>query len=401
MLAGCACSSTLHAQPLSQRIPQLFGGTLRTSITPRSFVDVQRPLVADRFRGLSAALASAHSQAPIPSATGAFRFYWDDDLESYVRGRQSLGPQVAERAPTLGRHSVAVSVAYSRLDFDSWEGDRLSHLRTSQPALSKGFLEAIPAADRLRAADNTLDTQLRLSFVLNQFFITAAYGLTDSIDASVSLSMSEARMRASAMATIRDPRGDGGAFFTVDQPGAVVVDGEPDCDADFSCARDQFSASAFGTGDVFLRVKWQAASLSFADFAVAAVLTLPTGNADDFLGFHDVTFTPWLIASADLGRVSPHLNLGYSSRSGRDVSQAQWIIGADVLLAQPLTFAADFIGFHDDKRDDVNDDVIQSAVGFKINPFGQFVFAATVQFPLNRDGLRADAIYSGQIEHTF
>jgi hypothetical protein len=49
----------------------------------------------------------------------------------------------------------------------------------------------------------------------------------------------------------------------------------------------------------------------------------------------------------------------------------------------------------------VNDDVLQSAVGFKVNPFGNLVIAGTFQFPLNRDGLRADVIYSGQAEYTF
>jgi len=66
-----------------------------------------------------------------------------------------------------------------------------------------------------------------------------------------------------------------------------------------------------------------------------------------------------------------------------------------------LTLASDFLGFHDDKRDGINDDVLQSAVGFKINPIGDAVIGATFQFPLNRDGLRADVIYTGQIEYAF
>jgi hypothetical protein len=152
---------------------------------------------------------------------------------------------------------------------------------------------------------------------------------------------------------------------------------------------------------LFLRSKWHFADTEYADLAVAGVLTLPTGNADNFLGFHDPTFTPWLIASNTFGRISPHVNLGYAFRSGTDVSQAQWIAGADVRTFTWLTLAGEFLGYHDDKRDGVNDDVIQSAVGFKLNPFGQFVLAGTFQFPLNRDGLRADVIYTGQIEYTF
>src|SRR4029079_6195176 len=103
---------------------------------------------------------------------------------------------------------------------------------------------------------------------------------------------------------------------------------------------------------------------------------------DDFLGFRDPTFTPLLIASKTFGRVSPHINLGYAFRSSADVSQAQWIAGADVMATRWLTLAAEFLGYHDDKRDGINDDVLQSAVGMKVNPFGQFVFAGTLQFPL-------------------
>src|SRR5690606_19695253 len=102
-----------------------------------------------------------------------------------------------------------------------------------------------------------------------------------------------------------------------------------------------------------------------------------------------------------IGRFSPHVNLGYAMRTGRDVSQFQWIIGADARTTSWLTLGADFLGYHDDKRDGSNDDVIQSALGARINPFGQFVFGAGFQFPLNRDGLRADVTYTGQIEYTF
>jgi hypothetical protein len=127
------------------------------------------------------------------------------------------------------------------------------------------------------------------------------------------------------------------------------------------------------------------------------VLTLPTGNADDFLGFHDPTFTPWLITSKSFGRVAPHLNVGYTIRSDEDVSQLQWIAGADVLTTEWLTLFSDFLGYYDR----VNDNVVQSAVGLKVNPIGGLVLSAGFQFPVNRDGLRADVIYTGQVEYNF
>ena len=314
-------------------------------------------------------------------------------------------------------------MSYTHIDFSTLEGDRLDHLSASQPALSDAFLAQLPTGDRQRAQDAVLNTRLNLGFGYDLLFFTGAFGITDRLDVSLSLSVNRAHMRATAEAMIfcRDPQGvlrpceevhpgqpSSGAFFTANQKGAKA-DGSGDvCGTPYRCATDGFDQSAFGTGDLFLRSKWHFYDTSFADLALVGVLTLPTGNAGDFLGFHDPTFTPWFVASKTFGRVSPHLNLGYAFRSGQDVSQALWIAGADVQALDWLTrglvngtLAGDFLGYHDDKRDGINDDVIQAAVGFKVNPFGQLVLAGNFQFPLNRDGLRADVIYTGQVEYTF
>ncbi len=390
-----------QAEPLNRLIPGLFGGVLATSISPRDVTDAQRPLVADRFRGLSAALAAARSQAPIPSASGAFSFVLEPDFDAYARVGQSLGPSFAERAQTIGKGALTLGASYSRVDFNTLEGDSLRHLRSSQPALSESFLQQLPPGDQVHARDNRLDTEIDMRLSFDQLFLAAAYGLTDSIDVSAALSISHVRMSGHAQAVITDPHGDGGVYFSATQKGVVVGGTTSQCAEDFRCARDDFSGSAFGTGDIFLRGKWRFRTTEWADLAAAAVATVPTGNANDFLGFHDPTFTPWLIASKTYGRVAPHLNLGYSLRSGKDVSQAQWIAGADVLTTDWLTLAVDFLGYHDDKRDGVNDNIIQSAIGAKVNPFGQWVLGTNFQFPLNRDGVRADVIYSAQVEYTF
>jgi len=397
---GCFCCLPIHAQSMDRRISGLFGGTFSTSITPRDITDAQSPRIAERFRKLSAALAAARSQAPIPSASGAFRFLWDSKFDNFVRVDEGLGSSLAERARTLGAHVGILSASYTHVDFDTLDGDRLNRLRAVQPSLSQGFLDSLPSDDRQRASDDLIETRLNLSFGLDLFFLTAAYGVTDSIDVSAALAINRARMRAGALAVIQDPHGDDGSFFTLQQPGVIIGSAEPECSIDFRCAEDGFSASSFGTGDLFLRAKWHAGDTVFADFAAVGVLTIPTGNADNFLGFHNPTFTPWLIASKRWGPLSPHLNLGYAFRGGSDApGQAEWIAGADLRTFEWLTLDADFLGFHDDVRGGSN--VIQSAVGFRMNPFGQTVIGATFQFPLNRDGLRADVIYSAQIEYTF
>src|SRR5438128_2078993 len=84
-------ASAVRAASLEAQIPSLFGGRFITSINVGDTQDAQKPLVADRFRSLSAALTVARSQAPIPSASGAFRFAWDPDVDTFVRFDQSLG----------------------------------------------------------------------------------------------------------------------------------------------------------------------------------------------------------------------------------------------------------------------------------------------------------------------
>ncbi len=389
------------AAPLESRIPGLFGGTLNTTIQA-GVSEGQLLHFADQFRSLSAALAAARSQLPTPSASGAFRFAWDPDLDTFVRLNQSLGSGLAERAQTLGRRTGTVNVSYARANFDTLEGRLLSELSFSQAALSADALRDLPEPDQARFGDDTLDTRLNLALAFDTFIFSAAYGVTDSLDLSVALSVIQAKMGAVAETVIRDADGAGDAFFLTNAKLELASPSGHLCHGrDFRCATDSFNDSAFGTGDLFLRTKWHFADTRFADLAVVGVLTLPTGNADDFLGFRDPTFTPWLITSKAFGRLSPHLNLGYAFRSGEDVSQVQWIAGADLLAFNWLTLAADFLGYHDDKRDGINDDVLQSAVGFKLNPIGQAVIAGAFQFPLNRDGLRADVIYGGQLEWTF
>jgi len=413
----CFKAAAAHAVPLDQLIPGLFGGTLITTIQksvadPR-LAESQRLRFASQFNSLSAELATAHSQAPVPSASGAFRFAWDPELDTFVRSTQSLGDSVAERATTLGKYTGTFNVTYTHIHFDTMEGSSLSNLMFSQSAFSPAFVSQLTPLDQVRFGNNLIQSQLNMGLSFDTIFLTGAFGITDSIDVSMALSLSQAHMHATVTsnliqnpaAKVQFPPG----FFLEENNRLVAKSGtlcgfdpqQPNKPISARCATDGFDQTAFGTGDLFLRSKWHLYNTEYADLAVEGVLTIPTGNADNFLGFNDPTFTPLLIASKDFGRVSPHLNIGYAFRSGADVSQAECIAGADVRTTKWLTLAADFLGYFDDKRDGINDNVLQSAVGFRVNPFGKFVAGGTFQFPLNRDGIRADVIYSGEIEYTF
>jgi hypothetical protein len=320
-----------NATPLEKVIPSLFGGSLSTTID-QTASDVSQASVVQRFTNLSAQLAAARSQVPLPSSSGAFSYAWDSDVDSFVRFEQSLGAGFGERAQTLGKGRFNVGLSYQHVDFSTLAGDSLDNLVTVQPAFSKSYLAPLPEGDQAIFRDDIVRTQLNMSFTFDMFYLSAAYGLTDTIDVSLALAINHAHMQGNATAMTLDPAGNGGvsavAQFSENQVGLIKDGTGPICGQGFRCAKASFNESATGTGDVFLRAKWHVVDTWLADIALAEVLTLPTGNADELLGFHDPTFTPWFIASKNIGRVSPHVNLGYSFRSAQDVSQAQWIVGA-------------------------------------------------------------------------
>ena len=387
-------------KPLDQLIPGLFGGSLSTTIDSSDFSH-QEALIVQGFRNLSAQLSVARSQVPIPSSSGAFSFAWDSELDTFVRSEQSLGSLFAERAQTLGRGRFNVGFAYQHVDYSTLNGTSLNNIRSVQPAFSQVFLNSLTPADREVYADDVIATRLALSLSFDLFYLNAAYGVTDNIDVSLGLSVNRAALSGNALAMTLDPTGNGQGslppIFSSSQPGVITEGSPPICDQPNRCAQDSFKETAVGTGDLFLRGKWHFYDTRYADFAAAAVLTLPTGNADNFLGFHDPTFTPWLITSKSFGRFAPHVNVGYAIRSGTDVSQFQWIAGADFLTTRWLTLVSDFLGYYDH----VNHDVVQWSGGFKTNPLAGLVLSVGFQLPVNRDGLRADVIYTGQFEYNF
>ena len=398
LLAATAAS----AKPLDQLIPGLFGGSLNTTIlAPGSGTDTQQAIIINKFRDLSAQLSTARSQIPIPSSSGAFSFAWDPDLDTFVRSEQSLGSLYAERAQTIGRHQFNFGLTYQHISFDTLQGESLNDIHSQQPAFTPAYLATLTPQDQMIYGGNVVDTRLSLHFNYDLFYLTAAYGLTENIDVSMALTINRAGLSGHAVAMTIDPTGmepDVGRF-SPNQPGVITSGKQGVCATAFRCAQDSIDGSAVGTGDIFLRGKWHVADTRWVDLAVAGVLTIPTGNADDFLGFHDPTFTPWLILSKNIGPFSPHLNAGYAIRSSEDVSQVQWIAGTDYRVLRWLTVGSDFLGYDD--IGGLNQNIVQWSIASKFNPLEGLVLSVGFQFPVNRQGLRADVIYTGQVEYNF
>ncbi len=323
-LAGLGAHAGVgRASSLDNLIPGLYGGSLPTTTNPGFAPPEGQPLqFGKQFKSLSGALAAARSQVPVPSASGAFRFGWDPELDTFVRSDQSLGSMFAERAQTLGRHTGTVSLAYTRIDFDSFEGTSLNNLRFSQPAVSPDQLSGLPPSDQVKFGNDQMRTRLNLGLSYDLLFLTAAFGVTDTIDASMALSINHAHMNGSAVTTIDNPDGTpGNSFFALNAQGQLDAPSGQLCTGALlpKCATDGFSESAWGTGDLFLRGKWHFYDTQYADLAAVATLTLPTGNANNLLGFYDPTFTPLLVALQEFRArlAAPEPRVRIPQRQGR------------------------------------------------------------------------------------
>lgn len=363
---------------------------------------------------LGSLVNSARSQIPVPASSFGYTYEFDEQLDIFVRTSDSLGPIFTERALTLGKGKFATAFSYSHVDYDNLYGQSLSHLQRVVP-IGKQILSQqgnnIPGI-----VDDVMQVNLNLGLTFDDFFLFFAYGITDSWDVSVALPLVLVHMRAAGNAQIVDPNGDSSTFGSLNRlqfsPTQCANKHGNSCkfnngnSSQLSSASSGFSENKFGVGDLYLRSKYwfyKAPRESyFPDVAGSVTMTLPTGGSSDFLGYNDVTGTPLLVLSRSFAFVSPHLNAGYSIRVERDVPQALWAAGADIAVAPWLTVVPDFLAYYDTVNDGISrSDMYQYSMGFKVNPWKQFVVSANFEFPLNTGGLRSNVIYTGQLEYTF
>ena len=401
--------SEVVAGGLASAIPELYSaspgtrGVLRTTLVqgrPPRDEETHAVELAARFLGIATELATARARMPLPTAGGAFVYKWDASVDAPRRTRISLGSTYAERAETLGRNTWSISTFYSHARFDTLDGDSLGHLVARQQPLSDELLAQLPASDRMRYEDDVIETVMDVALETDVFFVSLAFGLRHDLDFSVGLSLNRVELRVDSQAALIDEARSGALFFTIDQPGVIPTGEGAVCRDPFRCAADSVSDSATGSGDLYLRGKWRFWESDWSDLAIASALSIPTGNHDDLLGFENPTLAATLIASETFGIFSPHANFGYVLRDASDGGELSWVGGADLLIREWLTVSGDFLGFHADRRAASRADVVQAAFGLKLNPLPSLVAQAALQIPVNREGLRADAIWSGGVEWT-
>jgi hypothetical protein len=366
------------------------------------FIEVVTPIVERvAIRGID---------FPVTATAPAFTYEFNYETGVPERSSTSLGPTFVERPNTAGRGRFTLGAWFLHADLTQFDGEDFAD-------------QIVTAGKRTDPATGTTVAgafvATRFSLVTNGAAFSGTYGLTDRWDVNVLLPL---------VWTSLDLDGNT-AYLLQDQSGTVSAR-----------AQVRFHASAFGVGDLLLRTKYRLHQGKIADLAAGLALRIPTGTAGDFHGSGDTTVTPLLIAARALGRHEVHANLGVEfNADDLERTRARYALG---LVLQPwdrLAFLLDMLGsssFVDDRftipapagqvfhsgpntqlfgNDDLvasvgrrevvafvpRSDVVDLAVGVKVNLIRTVVAFASAVVPLTSDGLRAEVIPAAGVEASF
>ncbi|HYM25308.1 MAG TPA: hypothetical protein VEU08_18955 [Vicinamibacterales bacterium] len=205
--------------------------------------------------------------------------------------------------------------------------------------------------------------------------------------------------------------------------------------------------TARGVGDIQLGAKYAVVQNASTALAATVNLSVPSGNTDNFLGNGARRVTPGIAWSASVGRVSPHINIGYTKSSGNLSStlltntpvapdlkvpdEINWAAGFDAAVFKRTTLVTDFFGrtqrnvqrfttgktaFASDQPNYPADvaaatdlipgtrgDVQQSygTIGGRVNIYGPIFANGTVIVPIRVDGLKPKPGASFWIDYAF
>lgn len=331
--AGLAAQSG----PLASLIPNLFDQTIVLANTGHQahFVDSSNVL---RNAGLqiNRSIVTQLSTFPVSSSGGGFTFSFDPELGVFTRSTDSFGPLFAERAETVGKGKWNFGVNHSRFAYDSIDGFDLdegdleltfTHLDTNNDGTT---VETVFEGDYIHA--NAL-----LELEHQATVISINYGLSDRLDVALAVPLVTVDMSASLNTDI-------------ERLSTAAIDPAPHVFSN-GTTEESFTASgsASGVGDILARIKYKIFSAEGRGLAAAADLRLPTGDQDNLLGSGATQLKLLAIASMDIGRFYPHVNVGYTfSNGGSDLvgdlpDEINFTAGFDAAVHERVTFAFDVL----------------------------------------------------------
>lgn len=365
------------------------GGAFRASHAPH--------FTADSLRGLdNLNNAVTNSVGNIPFNSTVSGYTYDVKKGAPVRRTESLGPLLAERAPTIGKGILNVAFSYVHVDFDRFNGDNLNNLRLDflhDDCCGGGGGGFAPPPDGVRGTPDferdVVGVNVDLDIQQDIYALSGTFGLTDRWDIGAVIPVISIKASATGTAFIEDNGGQGLHSF------------DDAADTDVSRIGD----NRVGIGDIILRSKYNFTpdGAGWPDLALVGGVTLPTGDEDDLLGTGGAKFRFLFVASEQFNWITPHVNLGYEVTTGNsEEDNFRYVAGIDAHFGEYFTSAVDIIGkWNPDELGDQNN-LIDIALQGKWNVFGRATLNAFVILPLNRnEGLRDNATWSVGFEHTF
>jgi hypothetical protein len=372
----------------------------------------------NEFTLFNIALIQQLTALPLPSPASGFTYNFDPALGAFTRSTQSFGPILTERAETIGARKSTFGFSYQYYSFDKLEGVDLDEI----PAVFTH--DQIPTID-FAFEDDLVTTLNGIDTTLGQFTFFYTYGLANRFDVSVALPIVSAEMSVVSNASIRRISGsDEEIHFFEEQAQLLGVE-----------RRFLASGSADGIGDIILRVKGTALKSGPTGMAVGTDVRFPTGDEENLLGSGAYGLKPFFVLSYANPTVSPHINLAYqwngSSVLAGDVEagvkedlpdQFLYAFGAEFGLAHAVTLVVDILGQRviDAPRIQFSDftaadgttftnltvqeqsfNLVNGAVGVKVNLVSSLLLDFNVLFALDDAGLRDKVTPLIGFEYTF
>lgn len=408
-----------QSPPLSQLLPQLFGQEIVLGAGAH-----QGHFLNETSRAAGNALndsvkSQLTSSPPVNSSAGGFTMKYDPEQGTFVRTSDSFGPIFAERANTLGKGRFNYGVSFIHFEYDSLDdislvdGELAFDLTHADVTRDGSQLDFYVEGDLVEAK-----TFLKLESDITTLFVN--WGVTDRIDLAFVVPVVNVTLDARVDATIKELATEGHRD-EAGNPLPIHRFSGGATEAEF-----QVGGSAAGIGDVILRGKYNLKSLEGRALAAAAEVRLPTGDEEDLLGTGETQVKLFLIGSADLGRLSPHVNLGYTLSAGDLSDEVNLAVGFDSALHPKITVAVDLLwrtlldasqiqSTQQDhvhrvcngcrgtnppdlpldtatrsslsiRKDDQN--LIFGSFGLKFNPWGSLLFTANLLYSMTSDGLQ-------------
>jgi hypothetical protein len=263
-------------------------------------------------RQLNVALAAQLASFPLASSSGGFTFGLGPSGE-IVPTSTTFGPLFAERGVTIGLKQLNFGFTFQGTNYSSFDGQSLESASTGLAFISQ-HNDCCPATGPLSPANATdfnpaferdlLRSTLRATIETRTTAFFANYGVTDRFDVGVAVPIVNVNIDARVDGEIlRLGSTETSTTHSFNATGTKIIS---NTDSD----------SATGLGDILLRAKYNLHRTTTAAFAAALDMRLPTGDKDNLLGTGATQVQGMFVASGEYGRVSPHVNLGYTFSNG-------------------------------------------------------------------------------------